>query len=158
MSEIHHGSPLEPLARSDRARSCLDDLDLGVEVGRVLVGDARDALDERAVDAGAELDARCRSSGPMTASPVEIRAGSASPLESAISASGRWNCELGDPLDAGPGEERPVAEQAERADEVPSGAAAPPRPGAREGSGATYAARAGSGGVLAQLLERAVPP
>src|SRR5262245_27411465 len=102
ISEIHHGSPFDPLATKSqlmgeprfaherggvagtgrfptlsrrrghagetwfppRTRavgercSCLHDLDVGVEIGGVLVGDARDTFDEPAIDTRAELDRR----------------------------------------------------------------------------------------------------
>ena len=55
ISAIHHGSPFVA-ARDEEPAHTLDDLDVEVEVGGVLLGDARDALDELAVDARAELD------------------------------------------------------------------------------------------------------
>ena len=47
ITAIHQGWPFAPEGEQDR-RFTLHDLDEQVEVGRVLVGDARDALDEAA--------------------------------------------------------------------------------------------------------------
>ena len=56
IAAIHHGSPFEPDESSRSGTSRLHDLDQQVQVGGVLVGDARDALDQLAVDARPQLD------------------------------------------------------------------------------------------------------
>ena len=101
-------------ARSSR----LDDLDVQVQVGRVLVCHARDACDEAAVDARPELErgavradddgiaGRDRPSGRVLGRELEL---------------GRRTLEgeLADALDERAGEERSIAEEAELAEEVP---------------------------------------
>src|SRR6188472_1242909 len=89
--------------------SCLDDLDLGVEVGRVLVGDASDALHELAVDAGTQLDG-----GAVRANRDDVSGRDAAPAGVTTRESdlllGALELQLGDPFHLVPGEERRVPE------------------------------------------------
>ena len=119
----------------------------------MLLGDARDALDE-------PRSTRARSSTEVpferttTVSPVAIPRRSASAADSSSSRSGRWNWSSGTRSTCGPGEERPVAEEPELADEVLAGlppAAAGPSPGA--GSGRVVRRRARERRLLAERCE-----
>src|SRR4029078_11151835 len=123
-----------------------------MEGGGVLVGGARDALDERAVDAGAQLDR-----GAVRANRDEVSGRDAAPA--GVTArerdllGGALELELCDPLDLVPREERRVPKQAERADEV-----AVPAPGGvgrhRAGGLGRHVRRTRrERGVLAELLE-----
>ena len=112
ISAIHQGS---------RSRRRLHHLDVAVEVGRVLLGDADDARGERAVDARAELDRRAVRADADRRRRSRSPRRSASAAASSISASGRWNCSSGTRSTGGAGEERPVAEEPQRAEEVLAG-------------------------------------
>ena len=98
---------------STAAASRLHHLDRLVEVGGVLVGDARDARRRACGSTRARSSTEVPFERTTTASPVAIAAplGVVRPT-ARPRRSGRWKCELGDALDGGPGEERPVADAA----------------------------------------------
>ena len=126
-------------------RSRLHDLDEQVQVAGVLVGDARDACDERAVDACAQLDrGAVRPDDDRVAGGDRPRV-AASAAESSTSAGGRWNASSPTRSTNGPGEERAVADAA----------------GARRGSARRRPASAAGGlrlgGGSGCLVRRRVP-
>ena len=118
IAAIHQGSPLSTRTRrGGRAASRLHHLDEQVQVGRVLFGDARDALDELPVDAGAELDRGAVRATTTVSPPATARRAASAGGELDL---GRrpLEAELLDALDEGAREERPVTVQPQLAEEV----------------------------------------
>ena len=154
ISEIHHGSPFAPLATHEPAHTRT------TSTSRWSSDACSSAIRatpsrSRAVDACAELDrraVRAERYGVSRRDPAPVGVGG----RERDLALGPLELELRDPLDLRPGEERPVAQEAERPDEVVSrrhSAPANERRAWREGSGASYGTRGGSGARSPSLVQ-----
>ena len=122
---------------------------------RVLVGDARNSFDEAPIHPRAQRDRAA-----VRANRDLVTGGNPTPLgvggRERNLGGGSLELELGDPLDLGARKQRPVREKAQLGEDMLVSGHGASGDGAPDelGGGATYGARSGERGLIAQLLER----